>query len=157
MARGDLPCIVVAPAEEREGSAEGELCEPSPQRFPRRRSAFPFVPLFQPLEMPSRQMGTLIGADLTNLDKVAGLGAPVASNGGGRHLRRNFSHRHPCRSTGRPLSAEPAGGAALGLIVQPLGWRCGAGGASAVVARSVWLVGSATGIGGGPLNRARRI
>jgi len=27
-------------------------------------------------------MGTLIGADLTNLDKVAGLGAPVASIGG---------------------------------------------------------------------------
>ena len=27
-------------------------------------------------------MGTLIGADLTNLDKVQGLGAPVASIGG---------------------------------------------------------------------------
>jgi uncharacterized membrane protein len=27
-------------------------------------------------------MGTLIGADLTNLDKVRGLGAPVASIGG---------------------------------------------------------------------------
>jgi uncharacterized membrane protein len=27
-------------------------------------------------------MGTLIGADLTNLDKIRGLGAPVASIGG---------------------------------------------------------------------------
>ena len=27
-------------------------------------------------------LGTLIGADLSNLDKVAGLGAPVASIGG---------------------------------------------------------------------------
>jgi uncharacterized membrane protein len=27
-------------------------------------------------------MGTLVGADLTNLDKIAGLGAPVASIGG---------------------------------------------------------------------------
>jgi uncharacterized membrane protein len=27
-------------------------------------------------------MGTLIGADLSNLDKIAGLGAPVASIGG---------------------------------------------------------------------------
>jgi uncharacterized membrane protein len=27
-------------------------------------------------------MGTLIGADLTNLHKVAGLGAPIASIGG---------------------------------------------------------------------------
>jgi uncharacterized membrane protein len=30
----------------------------------------------------SGSLGTLIGADLTNLDKVAGLGAPVASIGG---------------------------------------------------------------------------
>ena len=35
-----------------------------------------------PLAYISGSMGTLIGADLTNLDKVAGLGAPVASIGG---------------------------------------------------------------------------
>ena len=35
-----------------------------------------------PLAYVAGSMGTLIGADLTNLDKVAGLGAPVASIGG---------------------------------------------------------------------------
>jgi uncharacterized membrane protein len=35
-----------------------------------------------PLAYVSGSMGTLIGADLTNMDKVAGLGAPVASIGG---------------------------------------------------------------------------
>ena len=35
-----------------------------------------------PLAYISGSMGTLIGADLTNLDKVRGLGAPVASIGG---------------------------------------------------------------------------
>jgi uncharacterized membrane protein len=35
-----------------------------------------------PLAYISGSMGTLIGADLTNIDKVAGLGAPVASIGG---------------------------------------------------------------------------
>ena len=35
-----------------------------------------------PLAYISGSMGTLIGAGLTNLDKVAGLGAPVASIGG---------------------------------------------------------------------------
>ena len=35
-----------------------------------------------PLAYVAGGMGTLIGADLTNLDKVAGLGAPVASIGG---------------------------------------------------------------------------
>ena len=35
-----------------------------------------------PLAYISGGLGTLIGADLTNLDKVAGLGAPVASIGG---------------------------------------------------------------------------
>jgi len=35
-----------------------------------------------PLAYISGSMGPLIGADLTNLDKVAGLGAPVASIGG---------------------------------------------------------------------------
>ena len=35
-----------------------------------------------PLAYISGSMGTLIGADLTNFDKVAGLGAPVASIGG---------------------------------------------------------------------------
>jgi uncharacterized membrane protein len=35
-----------------------------------------------PLAYVAGSMGTLIGADLTNLDKVRGLGAPVASIGG---------------------------------------------------------------------------
>jgi len=35
-----------------------------------------------PLAYISGSMGTLIGADLTNMDKVAGLGAPIASIGG---------------------------------------------------------------------------
>jgi uncharacterized membrane protein len=35
-----------------------------------------------PLAYIGGGLGTLIGADITNLDKVAGLGAPVASIGG---------------------------------------------------------------------------
>src|SRR5882757_1021767 len=35
-----------------------------------------------PLAYIGGSMGTLIGADLTNLDKIGGLGAPVASIGG---------------------------------------------------------------------------
>jgi uncharacterized membrane protein len=35
-----------------------------------------------PLAYIGGSMGTLIGADLTNLDKIRGLGAPVASIGG---------------------------------------------------------------------------
>jgi uncharacterized membrane protein len=35
-----------------------------------------------PLAYIGGSMGTLIGADLLNLDKIAGLGAPVASIGG---------------------------------------------------------------------------
>jgi uncharacterized membrane protein len=35
-----------------------------------------------PLAHIAGSLGTLIGADLTNLDKVRGLGAPVASIGG---------------------------------------------------------------------------
>jgi uncharacterized membrane protein len=35
-----------------------------------------------PLAYIAGALGTLIGADLTNLDKVSGLGAPVASIGG---------------------------------------------------------------------------
>jgi uncharacterized membrane protein len=35
-----------------------------------------------PLAYIAGSMGTLIGADLTNLDKIGGLGAPVASIGG---------------------------------------------------------------------------
>ena len=37
-----------------------------------------------PLAYVSGSMGTLIGADLTNLDKVQGIGAPVASIGGAK-------------------------------------------------------------------------
>ena len=35
-----------------------------------------------PLAYIGGSMGTLIGADLSNLDKIGGLGAPVASIGG---------------------------------------------------------------------------
>jgi uncharacterized membrane protein len=35
-----------------------------------------------PLAYISGSLGTLIGADLLNLDKISGLGAPVASIGG---------------------------------------------------------------------------
>jgi uncharacterized membrane protein len=35
-----------------------------------------------PLAYIAGSLGTLIGADLTNLDKIRGLGAPVASIGG---------------------------------------------------------------------------
>jgi uncharacterized membrane protein len=35
-----------------------------------------------PLAYIAGSLGTLIGADLSNLDKVSGLGAPVASIGG---------------------------------------------------------------------------
>ncbi len=35
-----------------------------------------------PLAYIGGSMGTLIGADLSNLDKISGLGAPVASIGG---------------------------------------------------------------------------
>src|ERR1700744_6198477 len=39
-----------------------------------------------PLAYIGGSMGTLIGADLLNLDKITGLGAPVASIGGGGSL-----------------------------------------------------------------------
>jgi uncharacterized membrane protein len=42
-----------------------------------------------PLAYISGSMGTLIGADLTNLDKVAGLGAPVLQSAG-RALSMGF-------------------------------------------------------------------
>ena len=38
-----------------------------------------------PLAYIGGSMGTLIGADLLNLDKIGGLGAPVASIGGAGH------------------------------------------------------------------------
>ena len=40
-----------------------------------------------PLAYIAGSLGTLIGADLTNLDKVRGLGAPVASIGGAGYRR----------------------------------------------------------------------
>ena len=39
-------------------------------------------PYAAPLAYISGSLGTLIGADLLNLDKVQGLGAPIASIGG---------------------------------------------------------------------------
>jgi Protein of unknown function (DUF1614) len=38
-------------------------------------------------------LGTLVGADLLNMHKIRRLGAPVASIGGRRHLRRRLHHR----------------------------------------------------------------
>ena len=43
-----------------------------------------------PLAYIAGSLGTLIGADLTNLDKVRGLGAPVASIGGARTFNGIF-------------------------------------------------------------------
>ena len=65
-----------------------------------------------PLAYIAGSMGTLIGADLTNLDKVRGLGAPVASIGGAGTFDGIFltgilavllaSIFHPKRYTARP-------------------------------------------------------
>jgi uncharacterized membrane protein len=65
-----------------------------------------------PLAYIAGSMGTLIGADLTNLDKVRGLGAPVASIGGAGTFDGIFltgilavllaSIFHPQRYTARP-------------------------------------------------------
>jgi uncharacterized membrane protein len=43
-----------------------------------------------PLANIAGSLGTLIGADLTNLDKVRGLGAPVASIGALALLTADF-------------------------------------------------------------------
>ena len=71
-----------------------------------------------PLAYISGSLGTLIGADLTNLDKVARARRPSRLNRRSRHLRWHFSHRHRGRSASWSLSPPPAGGTALGLIVQ---------------------------------------
>ncbi len=72
-----------------------------------------------PLAYIAGSLGTLIGADLTNLDKVRGLGAPVASIGGigtfdGIFLAVSGSLRAAARgadaiviaSVGRPIIAQ---------------------------------------------------
>lgn len=46
--------------------------------------------LAAPLAYISGSMGTLIGADLLNLGRSQGLGAPVASIGGAGHIRRDI-------------------------------------------------------------------
>src|SRR5258708_24836168 len=46
-----------------------------------------------PLAYIGGSMGTLIGADLLNLDKISGLGAPVASIGGSGTLHGIFLAR----------------------------------------------------------------
>src|SRR5258705_12229649 len=48
-----------------------------------------------PLAYIGGSMGTLIGADLLNLDKIGALGAPVASIGGAGTLHRSFLYRIP--------------------------------------------------------------
>jgi hypothetical protein len=46
-------------------------------------------------------LGTLLGADLLNLDAVRGLGAPVASIGGAGDFRWYFPHwHHGCAARG---------------------------------------------------------
>jgi uncharacterized membrane protein len=47
-----------------------------------------------PLAYIGGSLGTLIGADLTNLDKVRGLGAPVASIGGAGTFDGIFLAKH---------------------------------------------------------------
>src|SRR5436190_1145474 len=54
-----------------------------------------------PLAYIAGSLGTLIGADLTNLDKVRGLGAPIASIGGAG----TFDHFSPFGQGGHPLAA----------------------------------------------------
>ena len=55
-----------------------------------------------PLAYVGGSLGTLIGADLSNLDKVRGLGAPVASIGGAAQLALEADER---QSTDRGLAA----------------------------------------------------
>src|SRR3974390_720704 len=63
-----------------------------------------------PLAYISGSLGTLIGADLTNLDKVRGLGAPVASiGGGGRRGPDSLERSH--------LTAPTLGGPAVAVSV----------------------------------------
>jgi Protein of unknown function (DUF1614) len=60
-----------------------------------------------PLAYIAGSLGTLIGADLTNLDKVRGLGAPVALIGGaGRHISDWHSRRAVGESLRAPASAS---------------------------------------------------
>src|SRR3989442_8340637 len=56
-----------------------------------------------PVAYVSGSMGTLIGADVLNLRRIAELGAPMISIGGGGDLRRLFlSGRHPGGLPPRP-------------------------------------------------------
>jgi hypothetical protein len=54
-----------------------------------------------PLASISGSLGTLIGADLLNLDKIQALGAPPLRNRRGRHVRRDFPRRYPGRAADR--------------------------------------------------------
>src|SRR6266851_4275060 len=70
-----MPSNVPAPPIEATGAPRPVILS----RF--MRSAPISVPI-EPLDYIGGSMGTLIGADLMNLDKITGLGAPVASIGG---------------------------------------------------------------------------
>jgi hypothetical protein len=59
-----------------------------------------------PLAYISGSMGTLIGADLTNLDKVWSWRAGCIDRRR-RHLRWHLSHRHPRRAAGRARVRPP--------------------------------------------------
>jgi hypothetical protein len=62
-----------------------------------------------PLAYIAGSLGTLIGADLTNLDKVRGLGAPVASIGGAGTFDGTIPDWHSRRAVGEPLRAAARG------------------------------------------------
>ncbi len=58
-----------------------------------------------PLAYIASGLGTLIGADLTNLDKVPGLGVPADRRC--RNVRWHLSYRYPRGAAGEPLHATP--------------------------------------------------
>ena len=63
----------VTPLESGAGTHVNDLTKAQDLCVPENRALAPYI---------AGSLGTLIGADLTNLDKVRGLGAPVASIGG---------------------------------------------------------------------------
>ena len=106
---------------------------PSPIRCPEFGIA---VPIFVPALITAAVSLLLSRRDAAPLAYISGsMGTPdrrrphqPGQGGGARragrfdrrgwHLRWDFSHRHPCGSTGRSLSAKPAGGATLGLMMR---------------------------------------
>ncbi len=61
-----------------------------------------------PLAYIGGGLGTLIGADITNLDKVRGPRRAGRLDRRRRNVRRHFPHRHPRRPAGEPLCSTAA-------------------------------------------------